>query len=464
MAAGHAATVEAGTSILSAGGNAVDAACAAVFASCVSETMMTGLGGGGFATVFHAGTKTVTCHDFFVAVPGIGASRASSALEPIEVAFGGVPLEFSIGAASVAVPGVVAGCEALLTRFGTLPWRDILAPAVGLAREGVTVSGKHAEALQSVAPALLPGDGAAAYAPGGQLLRAGQRLYHPGLEHSLQQLADEGAAAMYRGDMADAIVASVAERGGVLSRADLEQYRVANRVARYAHFGADTVWGRDDLSHTVDVLDGLNRVWPRQRSWTAAQRAVPVAQALDTKPDHSLGDTTNVSVIDSAGNACVITTTLGIGSGIWPAGTGIHLNSMMGEGELRFGEGVPGERMASMMCPLVVRDRAGDVAVALGSAGASRIRTALTHTLLRICVDRDTAATAIAGGRFHPVGGTVHCEDTVESGAVEALDAAGYRVVEWRDDLHYFGGVSAVCADSAAGDPRRDGTGTHIVG
>src|SRR5205823_7190805 len=110
---------------------------------------------------------------------------------------------------------------------------------------------------------------------------------------------------------------------------------------------------------------------------SAGDRAVALADALRNHGRQKLGDTTNISVVDFAGNACVVTMTLGIGSGVWLPGLGVHLNSMLGEGELITEGMAPGSRMSSMMCPMVVVDDESHLEVAAGSAGASRIRTAL---------------------------------------------------------------------------------------
>ena len=122
VAGGHRATVDAALGILDAGGSAADAAVAAVLTSCAAETIFTGLGGGGFATYVDAATGTVTCLDFFCAVPGLDGDRVAAPMTPVTVHFGGVPLAYEIGGASVAVPGVAAGCGELHRRWGRLPW------------------------------------------------------------------------------------------------------------------------------------------------------------------------------------------------------------------------------------------------------------------------------------------------------------------------------------------------------
>ena len=109
VAASHPATAAAGLQVLRAGGTAADAAVAAVLATCVAETVYTGLGGGGFATYFDAATGTTTCLDFFCSVPGLDSAAPAAPMVPIKIAFGGVPQRYEIGASSVGVPGIPAG-------------------------------------------------------------------------------------------------------------------------------------------------------------------------------------------------------------------------------------------------------------------------------------------------------------------------------------------------------------------
>lgn len=154
VAASHPATAGAGMRILREGGTAADAAVAAVLACCVAETIYTGLGGGGFATYFDAGSGEVTCLDFFVSVPGTDGDREAGPMLAVDVFFGGMPQVYSIGGASVAVPGVPAGCGEVHRRWGRLPWADVVAPAAELAHSGVRVPAAHAQTLDACAPAL----------------------------------------------------------------------------------------------------------------------------------------------------------------------------------------------------------------------------------------------------------------------------------------------------------------------
>jgi gamma-glutamyltranspeptidase/glutathione hydrolase len=455
VAASHPATAEAGLQILQSGGTAADSAVAAMLACCATESIYTGLGGGGFATYFEAATGRVTCLDFFVAVPGSDGSVAGE-MTPVEVYFGGMPQVYSIGGASVAVPGVPVGAGEVHRRWGRLPWSEVVAPAVGLAASGVTLPAAHSRTLESCAPALAYGEGAAVYQPGGVLLRGGDRLFHPGLSTAMSALAEEGPALFHTGTYAKLLVETVRAAGGAMSLPDLANYRVRESTVDHARLNAHRVHARHDLNRTVDTIGGLPAVLTEL---ARPERAVAIAAALRDRGRQRIGDTTNVSVVDADGNACVITTTMGLGAGVWLPDLGVNLNSMLGEGELITDDLAPGRRMQSNMCPLVVIDEDGDLAVAAGSAGASRIRTALVDTLIGVLVDGLDMASAIARPRFHVVDDTVHAEPGYPEDELAALAAAGWQINRWPDINHYFGGVTAVSRGGAAGDPRRDGVG-----
>jgi gamma-glutamyltranspeptidase/glutathione hydrolase len=306
---------------------------------------------------------------------------------------------------------------------------------------------------------MLQGDGAAVYAPDGRLLQGGDLLYHPGLDEAVALLAEHGPQVFYTGEVGSAMVESVRRAGGALSHADLAAYQVLEVPATAADLDGYRVHGRPDLNRTIATIGAL----PALSGLTPDKRAVRIADALrDTGPQHPgpqrRGETTNICVVDPAGNACVVTTTLGVGAGVWLPGLGVHLNSMLGEGELASPDSGPGQRMSSMMCPLVVTED-GTLALAAGAAGASRIRTALLHTLVGVLLDGLDPATAIARPRFHVLNGVVHAEPGVPDPELSALEAAGYPIQRWDAMNHYFGGASAVGRAGAGGDPRRGGVG-----
>src|SRR5256885_15012266 len=134
VAAGHPATAEVGVEILAGGGPAADAAVAASLASCVAETVMTGLLGGGHAIYYEGASGSAENLDFFVAVPGLGAERREAALLELDVPFGAELVHYAVGIASCGVPGVPAGLAELWRRHGRLEWPRVVEPALRLAR------------------------------------------------------------------------------------------------------------------------------------------------------------------------------------------------------------------------------------------------------------------------------------------------------------------------------------------
>src|SRR5919204_2702220 len=193
VAAGHPATTAAGVEILEEGGSAADAAVAASLASCVAETVMTGLLGGGHGIYWDAQRGTVRNLDCFVAVPGLGGERRDSELVQLDVPFGEELVHYAIGPASCAVPGLPAGLDALWRAHGRVPWRRVVEPSLRLAREGVEFPAAHAACLAMLAPVMTMNEGARIYSPRGRLLEAGARLAPPGVAGPLGGGAPKGA-------------------------------------------------------------------------------------------------------------------------------------------------------------------------------------------------------------------------------------------------------------------------------
>src|SRR4051794_35770700 len=230
VAAGHPITAEAGARVLREGGNAVDAAVAAVLASWVAEPLLTGPGAGGYLLVAGAGEEPVLL-DFFVEAPGRGADPALRAdLLPAEVSFGDAAQVFNVGAASVGTYGTPAGLATALERWGTVPAADLAAPAARLARDGVPLSPGQAFIFEILEPILLTtAEARAVFAPHGRALRAGEPFREPELGDTIERFGAEGAAPFYTGDIAAAIVDWLGARGGQLTRADLEAYAAVPR-------------------------------------------------------------------------------------------------------------------------------------------------------------------------------------------------------------------------------------------
>jgi gamma-glutamyltranspeptidase/glutathione hydrolase len=441
VAAGHPATAAAGASLLEAGGSAADAAVGACLASCVAETVMTGLLGGGHAIYFDAATCATRNLDCFVAVP----SEGGAAMDEIQVRFGEELVGYAIGASSCAVPGVPAGLDTLWRTHGRLPWRDLVEPALALARDGVRMPKAQASCLAMLEPVMTMREGARIYAPGGRLLQEGDALEQPGLVAALELVRDEGARTVYEGSIARELVGLVAERAGRITAADLAAFEAVWNEPVQAPYAGRTVNSRGDLSGVPDALGRLP---------APASNEDLLAVVDDPLPD--AGHTTNITVVDAYGSACVLTTSLGLGSGDWLPSLDLHLNSMLGEVDLIRGPLRPRTRMASMMAPTLAFDDEG-LELALGSAGGTRLRTALVGVLAAVLGTGDDVQHAIDLPRFHPVGSVVNAEPGVDEAWLASLERRGRGVRRWPALHHFFGGVSAIGRDGAGADPRRSG-------
>ena len=451
VAAGHPATAAAGVEILEAGGTAADAAVAAGLASCVAETVMTGLLGGGHAVYFDAARGVARNLDCFCAVPGLGAPARDVDLLHLEVPFGAELVHYAVGPASCAVPGVPAGLGALWEEHGRLPWGRLVEPAMRIARDGVAMPAAHAACLAMLEPVMTLREGARMYAPGGALLRTGDHLDQPGLVPALELLADEGAASVYRGTIGSSLLELMRERGGLVTVDDLAEYRAVWSEPVEVLWQGRRVLTRGGISGVPETLERF----PRLRGLGARERVVELVKCLDGAAGPET-HTTNLVTVDAAGNACVLTTSLGLGSGDWLPGLDVHLNSMLGEADLIRGPLEPGTRMDSMMAPTVVLDGDG-LELALGAAGGTRLRTALLTVLAGILEEELEPQAAVDRPRVHPAGEVVNAEPGVDEGGLAALEAAGRGVRRWPERHHYFGGVSSVGRTGAAADPRRSG-------
>lgn len=458
MAAGHPATARAGLEALEAGGNAVDAAVCACFASCVSEVVMTGLLGGGQAMVWEASGKDPPgrAHqlDFFTNVPGLGAAptRTPPLMAVVDVPFGEETIRYEIGPQSCAVPGIPSGLFELWRRFGRLEWERLLEPAIRLSREGVPMPPAHAACLRMLAPVLTIGHGEKLFSPRGSLLEEGDPLAQPGLAAALELIAADPHS-LYGGTLADSLLELIGERGGLVTSSDLASYRpLWHEPVEVAYSGTRffTRGGITGVPEALSKLAPLGGLSERERLHELI--AVLAPGGIESH-------TTNLVTADGDGNACVITTSLGLGSGDYLPGFDLHLNSMLGETALIGPAGfVPGERMQSMMSPSVAADERG-LALAIGAAGGTRLRTALVGVAASILDEGLGEQEAIDRPRFHPAGRALNAEPGVSEEALADLEAEGWDVRRWDSLHHYFGGVSAIGRTGAAGDPRRSGSG-----
>ncbi len=480
VAAGHPATAAAGAQALRAGGNAVDAAVGAMLMSFVAEPLLTGLGAGGYLLV-EGFDPAPTLLDFFVAAPGLGRPEGAAHAEPlaVDVDFGDARQVFHCGAASVGAWGVPAGMEAALARWGSMSLAELVRRPVALAREGMTLNASQGYVSEILAGILTSTPEAAAlFAPEGRMLGPGDRFRWPDLADALERLGAEGAVPFTTGAVAQAVVAWLQERGGVLDPADLAAYRAVERAPlRVAYHGREALLNPPPnaggllLGHALALLERGREVGPEQlvavmeevqRSRTPAFLAGLDEPGFPARHLASrLGSTTHISVVDAAGRAAAVTCSNGEGSGVVVPGTGMHPNNIMGEEDLNplgFHAFPAGRRMPSMMAPTVVVGEHG-VELVLGSAGSNRIRSAILQTIVGV-VDRGLAAApAVDAPRLHVEEGTVFAEPGI---ALDGLRADGRRVQAFRGRNLFFGGVAAVQRSpdgrlTGAGDPRRGG-------
>jgi gamma-glutamyltranspeptidase / glutathione hydrolase len=332
-----------------------------------------------------------------------------------------------------------------------VPWSRVCEPAVRLAQRGVAMPPAHVACLAMLEPVMTLREGARMYAPEGRLLEPGDELHQPGLVAALESLAAEGAGGAYTGTIGEALLALSDERDGLLTADDLRSYRAHHSEPLEIPWRGRRVLTRGGLSGMRDAL---------QRFDTPGLLAL--VDALDA-PHAPETHTTNLVAVDADGNACVVTTSLGLGSGDWLPGLDLHLNSMLGETDLLRGALAPGARMHSMMAPTLVLDDEG-LALAIGAAGGTRLRTALLTVLAGIVDDELTPQSAVERPRVHPAGDVVNAEPGADETVLAVLESRGRLVRRWLELHHYFGGVSALGRNGAAADPRRSGAAIRLGG
>jgi gamma-glutamyltranspeptidase/glutathione hydrolase len=448
VAAGHPATVAAGIEVLEDGGTAADAAVAAALASCVAETMMTGLLGGAHA-IYWDGQEAWNL-DCFVDVPsGAGAPPLE-----LQVPFGEELVHYAIGPGTCAAPGLASGLDALWRRYGRLPWPRLVEPALRLARTGVPMPPAHVACLEMLAPVYtMQPRGAAIHAPGGRLLETGDLLAQPGLVTALELVADEGAATVYTGSVAEALLAV---EGIAITRGDLERFEARWIRPVEVGYAAARFLTRAGLSGVPASLERL----PVLRELGETERVHALLQALTGVAVG--GHTTNLVTSDAEGRVCVLTSSLGLGTGDFLPGLDLHLNSMLGELDLMLEPSRPGERMQSMMAPSLALD-SGGVLLGIGAAGGTRLRTALVGVAAGILDEGLDPADAVTRPRFHRAENVVNAEPGVDEQALAELERQGLQVRRWPGQHHYFGGVSVVGGTGIAGDPRRSGHAASLT-
>jgi gamma-glutamyltranspeptidase / glutathione hydrolase len=408
-----------GAEVLAAGGDCVDAAISTGFALGVLEPWMSGIGGGGAMVLYRAREDRLEVIDYGARAPG------SLRREDYPIVEGAASDIFPwprvkddrniVGPTSIAVPGVVAGLEMAHQRHAKMPWKDLLAPSIELAGEGLLVDWwTTLHITSSVAELRKYPASAAAYLRDGLPpnpqwgVRSTVRLPQEGLKATLAHLALAGARDFYDGDLAKSIAADVQAAGGALSASDLAAYRAHLKQPLEIPYRAGMVYATPELTagptlaHVLRLLQkdlGVDRASLELAAiYAAYARALQAAyrQRLkhmgDADGRRALGAeelapscTTHYSVVDREGNMAAVTQTLlsTFGSKFVTPTTGITMNNgiMWFDPTPRMPNSLaPGKRCLSNYTPVVART-ADRKMLALGASGGRRILPAVAQLL-----------------------------------------------------------------------------------
>ena len=499
IAADSPLTAAAGARIAEQGGNAVDIAVAAAITAAASEVLMCSLGGSAFFMVRPAG-QAAELIDGADAMPTVHQPPASesAAWRNVHVAYGD-GIDIQAGAASVAVPGMLAAAETAWQRHGSLPWPEIVAPAIEVARNDIPVTPTLAMWLNMSALPLFSQQPASrdCFAPGGIPLEENQTFRIPRLAGTYQAIADEGARTLYEGDIAASFAEEIQALGGFISRADLAAYQAIVREPLELHsrgfhlaLNPPPAVGGVALGCLISMLEANWR-----EDMNAAQRARLQAQAqvaLMQLREHQLHDadlddraarellqksgtpaalpglksphTTHLSVITEDGSMSSVTMSMGYGAGINVPSLGIALNNSLGEPELNpqgFHVAPAGTRLISNMAPTLAWHADGRC-LAVGSPGASRITTSIAQTWARFAMEEMTYEAAVEAPRLHIEAYHDQLRAQYEPGIDDSLLADNFVKRPFDSRNMYFGAIKLAALDRArnfhaVADQRRHG-------
>jgi len=379
IASAYPLASKAGEEILKEGGNAFDAAVAVAAALAVVEPSSSGLGGGGFFLLHRQSDGFETMVDAREKAPG-AASRDMY----LDKAGNEIPNASTNGPISSAIPGEPAAFEYLAHKYGKLPLKQSLQPAIRLAREGFPLYARLQFGIKAKRDILLrsPDAAKAFLTADGNVPEIGAVIKQPELADTLEAIANQGAKGFYEGRVAQSLVAGVRAGGGIWTLEDLKNYRIVERKPLVGEYhGARIVTASPPSSGGIAVLDTLNilagfdlrdvdsatrkhliieamrRAYrdraiflgdpdfikmplqqlmsvdyaAGQRSSIRADKAMPsdLLPGIESEPKGM--NTTHFSVLDAAGNRAAVTITVNLffGSGYMPAGTGVLLNNEM---------------------------------------------------------------------------------------------------------------------------------------
>jgi gamma-glutamyltranspeptidase/glutathione hydrolase len=498
----HPLASAAGAEMLAAGGNAVDAAVAALFALTVVEPMMVGIFGAGHAQLLLAdGRHTVI--DGYTTAPAAARPdmyRPVSDTWPDYMETAGQ--ENSVGLRAVGVPGTLAGWCEMLARFGTLDLDAVTAPAIRHAERGFRVTGYLGECLVEAAHDLarFPAS-ASVFLPGGAPLRRGERLVQADYAATLRAIAAGGPSVLYGGALGARVAEHMAREGGLITLPDLVGYRTVERApVRGTYRGYDVAGcppptgGGIHLIQILNLLEGYDvaglgygtadgihllaealKIAFADRAaatgdpafvdvpvarliakdYAAARRAdIDVAKAGAPAAAVAAGSshTTHVTVADGDGNVVAATQTINslFGSRAMVPGTGMLLNNTMALFDPHPGHVlsvVPGKRMTSSMAPTILL-RDGRPVLALGLPGGMRIFASVLQAIVNVVDHGMSLQEAVEAPRVWTQGQELEVEAAVGDDVRAGLAARGHHVVAVP---HVAGGMGAIAFEADGG-------------
>ncbi len=448
----------AGVAVLDAGGNAVDAAVATALALAAVEPWNSGLGGIGFALVHRAGQGRAEVVDFGPRAPGRldpGLFKLTGRTKADLFTWPEVEGDANVhGPLSFAVPSATAGYAHMHGRWGVLPLREVMAPALALARRGLpqdwftTLKVANAAAVLRLYP-----ESARVYLPDG-LPPIAPYQGDPGffrlgrLADTLDHLAHAGLRDFYEGDVAAGIAADVAAMGGVLDRDDLRRCEAQIVPAQELPWSGRTLQMAGGLTAAptlARVLDGLPAVpgTPDAAWFVALARAMKAAYAErlaglgDAEPKAAESCTTHLTVCDEAGTMVAMTTTLlsSMGSRVVLPGSGVLMNNGVMWFDPRPGQPnsmAPGKRPLTNMCPVILREDGPEggsdgsrPVLAAGASGGRRILASVVQMLAFVDAGMDPAAAAHQPRIDVSDATTVHADARLPQDVLAALAADG---------------------------------------
>lgn len=437
-----------GAEIMAKGGNAVDAAVAMGFALGVCEPFTSGLGGGGLATI-----HTAEGENFFIDFREVAPAAAT--LDLYVDASGENNGNTQEGGLASGVPGEVAGLLYLLEHHGTMSREEVMEPAIRIANEGFTVSAYCANAISDAYEKTqkFPEMSKVYLDENGLPWEEGSVITNPDLGKALQLIADQGADAFYKGEIGEAMVATLAKYDGVMTMDDLAGYEVHElkpvtgdyrgytvisspppssggthlieilnilenfdmasmevNSAEYVHLFAETfkLAFADRAKYMADTnfvtvpLGGLtSQAYADKRAQDIDLNVAMEQAAPDDPSPYEHTDTTHFSVADVDGNCVAITKTINyyFGSGVMVDGYGFMMNNQMDDFSTdpeSVNKIEPGKKPLSSMSPTVVLKPDGSPFLVLGTPGGSRIFSGVAEVISRVIDSKMDLHTAIS--------------------------------------------------------------------